>query len=131
MLVNIMNYKKGIEMNYLELKESMRDFNTVYKNRFRLNGDVLYIGTLNRPFTFSEGDYGDAEAFINKFGMFKRNEDCLGDELYYKGLKWNELTKEQQQSVIDSYKDDVHFIKDPLRYNSLFNDNRCFLEYIF
>ena len=117
-------------MNYTDLKESMKDYNRIYGERFILNGEVLYIGTLKRPFTFSQSDYKEVERFINKFGMFKPNDKCLGDELYYKGLKWTELTKEQKQSVIDSYKDDEHFIKDPLRYNDLFNDNRCFLEYI-
>ncbi len=119
-------------MKFEDLRNSMSDYNKIYGPRFNVGSDgvSLKIGTYNHVFNFTVNDYKEVERFINKFGMFKPNDECLGDELYYKGLKWTELTKEQKQSVIDSYKDDEHFIKDTLRYNDLFNDNRSFLEYI-
>lgn len=119
-------------MKFEDLRNSMSDYNKVYGPRFNLGSDgvSLKIGTFNHVFNFTKNDYKDAEDFINKFSMFKPNEECLGDELYYKGLRWTELTEEQKQSVINSYKDDKHFVTDPSKYDGLFNNNRSFLEYI-
>jgi len=117
---------------YEFLKDAMHKFNLSHERRFKLQDGVLFIGTLDRPFKFTEQSFKEVEKFINKYGMLKEDKDCLADELYYKGFKWDELTDVQRQSVIDSYKyAGSNFITDASRYPALFEDNRCFVEYKF
>ena len=117
---------------YEILKDAMQKYNTTHERRFNLQNGVLYIGTLNSPFNFTEQKFKDVEKFINQYGMLKETKDCYGDELYYKGLKWDDLTDKQKQSVIDSYKyAGENFITDSSRYPTLFENNRCFVEYSF
>lgn len=113
------------------LIEEMKAVNSIYPNRFRVNkkdGTIL-IGELPESYSFTETNYKSALDAVNKWGMLKHNDECFGEELYYKGLKWDELTNEQRQSVIDFFKNNKNFITDESQYERLFEDNRCFLEY--
>ena len=116
-------------MNYQELVEKMRATNKVYENRFRVKGKEIMIGSLSWPLPFSENNYKKVLEIVNEYGMFKKNEDCLGNELYYKGLKWNDLTEQQRQSVIDLYKDDSNYVSNPKEQARLFEEGFCLLEY--
>ncbi len=115
-------------MKFNELKEAMRDYNKNHTERFKLNNGILYVGDYQFPFNFTESDYKKAEKFINKYGMLKEDKDCYGDHLWYKGLKWNELTEEQRQSVIGTYAGKSNVV-DPSLFESSFNENRSFLYF--
>lgn len=97
-------------MTYNTLIKEMKAMNLIYPNRFRINkkeGTIL-IGEIPTPFSFTEETFDNSEPYmwsaldvINHYGMLKPNDECFGDELYYKGLKWDELSQEQRDSIIN------------------------------
>lgn len=117
-------------MKFNELKDALREYNKTHSVRFKISedGKSLKIGEYQFPFNFTESDYKKAEKFINKYGMLKEDKDCYGDHLWYKGLKWNELTEEQRQSVIGTYAGKPNVV-DPSLFESSFNENRSFLYF--
>ena len=117
-------------MTFTELKNTINNYNTNHNSRFSYNPETcsLLIGEYEVPFDFTPEDYKDALDFIEHYGMFKEDKDCLGDELYYKGFKWNELTDEQRQSVLDKYEGFDNLVSED-RFEELFNENRSFLVF--
>ena len=88
-------------MTFEQLKEQMKKFNETYYNRFGIKDNQLFIKGYSHPVPFAEADYFKALQLVTDYGMFKPDALCRGKELYYKGLKWSELTREQQDSVVD------------------------------
>ena len=117
-------------MTYSSLINEMRAVNAIYKGRFKVKDldKTILIGTYVVPFNFSEEDWKEAYKFIEEYGMLKVNEDCLGDELFYKGLKWDELTDVQKASILDSYEGYPNLC-DESEWAERFNHNVSFLNF--
>lgn len=119
-------------MNYNELRTAMSNYNKKEK-RFKIDGDTLYIGDYY-PVKFNESNYLEALKIVNDYGMLKDNSECLGYELFYKGLNWNNLSKKQKDSIIDNATQyantqlNVSVIPSSM-YEQSFHDNKSFLIY--
>ena len=118
-------------MTYSSLINEMRAVNAIYKGRFKVKDSdkTILIGTYVVPFKFSEDDWKEAYKFIEEYGMLKANEDFLGDELFYKGLTWDELTDKQKESIIDSYEDYKKYLCDESEWADRFSHNVSFLTF--
>lgn len=118
-------------MTFTELKNKINNYNATHNNnRFGYNPETcsLLIGEYEVPFDFAPNDYKDALDFITKYGMLKEDKDCLGDELWYKGLKWNDLTLVQKDSIINSYNNHPNMTT-PDNYAERFENNMSFLTF--
>jgi len=107
-------------MNYTvdTLRKSMSDWNTENYLRFQLVAETNevrikgYNNTIygsSRPLYLTEEGLQNLVDTIDEFGYLKKDSESFGDQLQYKELRWDDLTKEQKESFYMPYKDSKYF----------------------